>query len=231
MMQTASRTGVLRVGAASLMLSLIGLTGCTTAPVEPQLGPGETFDGLREVSSARVGAAWIRPDLDLSGYKRILPVNAGIEYRPAKSQGSSSSGFPVPAANRAKFEALVSGIFREELAKSQRFTIATEPGPDVLVVAGALIDVVSYVPPEPGGRSEVYLSQVGQATLVLELRDSESNAVLARIADRRAAEKISGMTPSNPVTNAAEVRRVIRGWASLLRQRLDEVPSLTPADD
>jgi hypothetical protein len=51
------------------------------------------------------------------------------------------------------------------------------------------------------------------------------------IADRRAAEKISGLTPSNSVTNAAEVRRVVRGWATLLRQRLDEVPSLTPADD
>jgi len=230
MMQRVSGRGLLRGTAASLLL-VIALSACMTEPAEPQLGTEETFDGLRAVSNARVSSAWIRPDLDLSGYRYILPVNAGIEYRPTKSQGSSRAGFPVPAANREKFESLVSEIFREELAKSQRFAITDKPGPDVLVVVGALIDVVSYVPPDPGGRNDVYLSQIGQATLVLELRDSESNAVLARIADRRAAEKISGMTPSNSVTNTAEVRRLIRGWASLLRQRLDDVASLTAADD
>jgi len=87
------------------------------------------------------------------------------------------------------------------------------------------------VPPEPIGRGEIYLSQVGEATLVLELRDSESNTTLVRMIDRRAAEKASGMTWSNTVSNTAEVRRLIRQWAVRLRNALDTVPLLTDADD
>lgn len=214
---------------------LLAVAGCATTPREPELGSGESFDGLREVTNARISKAWIRPDLDLSGYTKILPVNAGVEYRPVKDRPrnapSSASTFPITAESRAKFEALVTEIFREELAKSERFEIASEPGPDVLVLAGGLLDVVSNVPPEPIGRGEIYLSQVGEATLVLELRDSESNTALVRMIDRRAAEKASGMTWSNTVSNTAEVRRLIRQWAVRLRNALDTVPLLTDADD
>lgn len=215
---------------------LLALAGCASGPIEPKLGEGETYDGLREVTNARVSQAWIRPGLDLSDYARILPVNAGVQYRdvrppPTRGMSSGRSEFPVPAEARARFEGLVTDIFREELQKQDRFEIATEPGPGVLVILGGLLDVVSNVPPEPMGRGEVYLSQVGQATLVLELRDSETNTVLARVLDRRAAEKVSGMTWSNTVSNTAEVRRLIRAWAARLRTMLDAVPALTEADD
>jgi hypothetical protein len=105
----------------------------------------------------------------------------------------------------------------------ERFELVDEPGPDVLAVLGGLLDVVSYVPPEPiGGRSYVYLSSVGDATLVLELRDSETGTILARSIDRRAAEPIGAtLQDSNRVSNAAEVRRLIRHWASRLREGLD----------
>ena len=114
--------------------------------------------------------------------------------------------------------------FVEELGKSKHFAIVTEPGPDVLLIRGALFDVVSYVPPDPvGARADVYLSRVGEATLVLELRDSITEAILARAVDRRAAENIGGtLQYSTRVFNATEVKRLARTWGSLLRERLDE---------
>ena len=60
------------------------------------------------------------------------------------------------------------------------------------------------------GRSNIYLSSVGEATLVIEIRDSESNAVLARIVDRRAADMNQtggAMQQSNSVTNWSEVQQ------------------------
>ena len=97
-----------------------------------------------------------------------------------------------------------------------------EPGPDVLLIRGGLLDVVSYVPPEPMGRTEIFLSRVGEATLVLEIRDSISEAIIARAVDRRAAENVArGFSRSNPVMNRAEVRRMASAWARLLRERLD----------
>ena len=49
-----------------------------------------------------------------------------------------------------------------------------------------------------------------------------SGAILARSIDRRAAEQMGGMmTESNRVTNAAEVRRLVRFWGRRLREGLD----------
>jgi hypothetical protein len=111
----------------------------------------------------------------------------------------------------------------EELGKSNRFNIVNEPGPDTLIVGGGLLDVVSYVPPGPvAGRSRIFLSSVGEATLVLEVRDSQTNRILARAIDWRAASSAAGLaTEANRVTTMAEVRRLIRFWASRLREALE----------
>ena len=101
--------------------------------------------------------------------------------------------------------------------------MVNESGPDVLLIRGALLDVVSYVPPEPIGRVDIYLRSVGEATLVLEIRDSITDAILVRVVDRKAAEDVGGrLQESNRVTNTAEVRRLAKRWASALRKRLDE---------
>ena len=180
------------------------------------------------VENARASAAWINPDFDLSGYSKVKLQGAGIEYRPVRGRSSraSASEFPVSEAAKARLREIMQGAFREEMARSERFELTDQTGPDVLLVWGGLLDVVSRVPPQRAGRGDVFLRSVGEATLVIELRDSESNAVLARIVDRRAAEQISGGFRSNVATNTGEVRRLARTWARLLRQRLDEAPTL-----
>jgi hypothetical protein len=71
------------------------------------------------------------------------------------------------------------------------------------------------------GRTRVYLSQVGQATLVLQIEDSVTREVLARVVDRRAAESVFAQE-SNRVTNTQEVRRLARTWARIFRSGLDK---------
>jgi len=213
------------------LIFAIVVAGCETTPPTIQTGPEAelSFDGLHKVDNSQADVAWARPDFDISGYTKIMPLSGGIEYRQVKDRGRSSiarsQGGPyfIDDEARARFEELVSEVFREELQMIERFEIVDEPGPDVLVVLGGLLDVVSYVPPDPvGGRSYVFLSSVGDATLVLELRDSETGTILARSIDRRAAEPLSAtLQDSNRVSNAAEVRRLIRHWATRLREGLD----------
>ncbi len=213
-----------------LILAVV-LVACTTAPPTIQTGPEAelSFDGLHKVDNSQADVAWARPDFDISGYTKIWPLGAGIEYRQVKNRGRTSMdrsrGGPyfIDDKSRAQFEELVGKVFREELEKIEKYELVDEPGPDVLMVRGGLLDVTSYVPPDPvGGRSVVFLSSVGEATLVLELRDSETGTILARSIDRRAAETIGGtFTRSNSVTNSAEARRLIRFWATRLREGLD----------
>jgi hypothetical protein len=133
---------------------------------------------------------------------------------------------------QARLAKIMREAFEKQLARSERFELTEEVGPDVLTIWGGLLDVVSFVPPQRAGRDDIFLRRVGEATLVIELRDSETNATLMRIMDRRAAERAPGsVMNSNAVTNTADVRRLANAWARLFRQRLDEVPSLTHATD
>ncbi len=191
-----------------------------------RLGAETSFDGLVEIANARASAAWIRPDFDLTPYSRVKLVGAGIEYRPVHRAGARRE-FPLSDGAKERLGRILHAAFQEELGRSQRFELTEETGPDVLLVWGGLLDVVSFVPPAASGRGDIFLQRIGEATLVVELRDSSSNATLARVLDRRAAERTSGtVMASHTVTNTAEVRRLARRWARLLRQRLDEAPTL-----
>lgn len=207
---------------AGVATSLL-LAGCATNQNEPAvLGDEETFDGLRRVENSRASAAWIRPDIDLSKYTKIRLQGAGLSFRPVTRTGSSAREFPVSEANQERMKRILGEVFTEELQNSTRFELVEERGPDVLTVWGGLYDVVSFVPPERGARDRIFIDRVGEATLVLELRDSESNTTLARALDRRAAARSGGtMQRSNSASNWAEVRRVARRWATMLRERLD----------
>ena len=217
------------------IVSIVLLAGCTSTEPTVQTGPDAevSFDGLHRVDHASMKLVWVKPDLDLSGYNKIRLVGAGIEYKAVKDAprtaraSSSRSEFPMDENQKARLEKIVQEVFTEELGKSKYFTLVTEEGADVLEIKGALLDVVSNVPPEPMGRGNTYITKVGEATLVLEFRDSQSEEILARTADRTAFAPVYAQD-SNRAFNTSEVRRGIRRWASLLTDRLDALHELGP---
>ena len=208
---------------------VVSITACTTTPTIQQGPDAElSFDGLVAIDNSVFQRAWIDPDIDLSVYDKIMPGGAEFEFRAVRgtagtsSRASSRNEFPISDEGQQRLIDTVSEIFKEELSNSQYFTITDTPGDDVLVVKGALLDIVSRVPPERVGRSDVFLSSVGEATLVLELRDSVSGETIYRAADRRAAEAAGGRgIRANTVTTWNEVRRLARRWATRLRDGLD----------
>ena len=115
------------------------------------------------------------------------------------------------------------GTVGEELAKSKYFEPTDVPGPDTLIIRGAMLDIVSRIPPEMSvGMHEIYVSTFGEVTLVLEIVDSMSGEVLARAAERRALTPVGGgLGIAVAPTVWAEVRRVARRWGSLLRDGMD----------
>ena len=220
--------GKIAVVALVASLAACETTGPTvdTAASEDQM----SYDGLYPVKSTRVDHAWARKDLDLSRYNQFWLQGAGIHYRPVKASAGSryaasrgETEFPISPQNRQRLQEEFRNAVLDELGKSDRIELVSGPAPNVLIVRGALLDVVSHVPPEQTGRGGVYIDSVGEATMVIELADSESNTTLVRALDRRAAQQQGRMTESNSVSNLAEVRRLARNWARLIRSRLEDV--------
>lgn len=219
------------LGLISLITMLVALNACSSAPAMQQ-GPNAevTFDGLVRVDNVGWDRLWARPDFDISNYDKIMFGGTEIQYRPTprtsrlSSRVSSRGEFSLSEENRARLEAIVIEEFGEELANINNFDIATEPGTDTLLLMIYLSDVVSNFPPETFQRRDIYLTEVGSARLTLELKDSESNTVLVRIVDRRAAESMGGQLQfTNSVTAWTEVRQLASRWGRLMRERIDQM--------
>ncbi len=211
----------------------MAIAGCSSAPPTIQQGPDAevSFDGLHVVDNAAFAAAWADPDIEFSRYSKIMPGGAFFEFRAVKRTSRTTTArsrereFYIDEDARERLEREVTAIFTEELAKSTRFTVVDEPGPDVLIIRGGLHDIVSFVPPQPIGRGDIWLSAVGEITLLLEVVDSLSGEVIARAVERRAAQQGGGMAiRANTVTTWAELRRLARRWATTLRDGLDSIP-------
>ena len=201
--------------------------GCESQPRDLSLSSEESFDGLRQVKNTLAHRVWVREGPDLSQYDGLMLEGAGIKYRMEEaSPGTvtarrSQSEFPVTPRARERLREIAREVFTDELKQSERFRFADTAGSSVLLVEAALIDVVSFVPPDNIGRSDIFLSRVGEATLVVQVSDSQTGAALARMVDRRAAAPaVSGQRSSRPV-NESEVRRLLRRWARQLRTGMD----------
>lgn len=228
---------------AFAVVACFGVAACTptTAVVDHD---SRTPDGMVPVRDSGMDEAWVRPDLNLSSYRKLLLLPPDLEFRAVRPVATSSLArsnvreFPVSPEDQQRLANTLTEVFREELAKSRNLTLTTEAGPDVLVVSTALRDIVSRVPPEGPGRVDIYLDRIGEATLVLELKDGTSGAILARAVDRRIAERFDGIdgvgglssaNRMNSVTTWSEVRREVRRWASSVTRRIDGLYTQAPA--
>ena len=213
------------------------IAGCQSTPTFQTGEDAEfTHDGLTRMDNTVMDVVWARTDIDLTSFDKVMFERVGVEFRAIEGgpySGRAGTGaVRATSRNRNEFRLdqdtkemvveTISEAMRPAFENSDRFEIVTEPDYDVLLLRVALLDIVSRVPPEPMGRAEIFLDSVGEATLVLELRDSMSNRIFLRAADRRAASRPGGtMVNANRVTTMAEVRRMARDWARIAVEGLE----------
>ncbi len=218
MNNTVRKTITLLLGSALLSANL--------ATAAPKLKTGSdadvSYDGLHRIDAAALDAAWVKPDLDLSGYTKIMLVPAGMTF---KTPRRSDNEFPLTEQQKQQVQKILAEAFTTALGKNERFAVTDQPGRDVLLVYGAVLDVESHVPPERAGRGGYLLRSIGEATLLVELRDSMSDEILVRAVDHRAAET-ARLHRSNSVTNTSELQLAAARWARSLNKQLEELARL-----
>jgi hypothetical protein len=140
--------------------------------------------------------------------------------------GVDSGPFAISDESKEKFKEIVSEAVVKELGRSKMFEVTDTVGPGTLLVRGAVLDIVSDVPPNLSGGG-IHLTSVGQATMVFELIDAETGVVQARAAERREIAPPTRMNRVNPApVNSAtvwnDVEQWARGEAQILRKALDK---------
>jgi hypothetical protein len=213
---------------------LVGMAGCASTPTpEPtiQTGPDAevTIDGLVRVDNAAVPVVYVKADMDLKPYTRFIldPVEVAYQKDPGNRRQSGVAGaegnFALSPTQMEQFRGAFQEAVVEALTRGNGYELVTEPGPDVLRITAALLDLVVRVPTDRGGRQDVYTRSYGEVSLILELRDSQSGEILARAGDRRDPTRNTDyrLAEVSPVFVRADTQRLFQHWADLLRERLD----------
>ena len=193
----------------------------------------EGGEDLERVKRAKFRETYVNTGVDFSRYDKLYLGDAYFDYRdvgpaqrPRAAYGSYSSRtvFGISEIDRKEFEKIVEEAFTKEIVKGKNFTVTDTVDDKTIIMRGAVVDIISKVPPEYAGRSEIYLASVGEATLVLEFFDGKTGEVLARVAERGVIGRgrlDEFSVPANRATVTADVRRWASSAARKLRSELD----------
>jgi hypothetical protein len=220
------------------VITVIAIAGCETTPARDptiQMGPSAevTVDGLHRVDNSKMALAYVKPDVDLSGYTKIMlePVSIAYKNEPRRTgrmrTARGESNFTLTSNQTEKMKSLFQEAIISALTSDDGYLIVSKPGPDILRVRCALIDLVVTVPTnEPIGRGRIYAESFGAVTLIVELRDSETGEIFARVADRKEHTSNIGMTQVSSVFVVGELRKLFKFWSADLREGVDKVRSI-----
>lgn len=195
-----------------------------------------TWDGLVEVKGKKLEAVYLLPDADFRSYSKVMldPSQVAFQqdWRQNYNNTAISLGNQVTAQqvqqDIAEAEAGLNKIFAEAFTK-EGYQIVTAPGPGVARVGVAVVDLSITAPQTEAGFGANFGVDAGEATLVVEVRDSVTNQLLGRGLDRRAAGADEGDGfPRNAVTNREDFKALFQTWASIAAKGLTELRASSP---
>jgi len=214
------------------------LGGCASAPPAPTLQSGPdaevTVDGLYRVDNSVMQLAYMKPGWDLRGYTAMMidPVTVAYKTDPGGRRrepggGVGSQNFALSDTQMENFKSFFQEAVENALTRDGGYRIANNPGPDVLRITAELMDLIIAVPTrEAATATRAVARTMGAVTLVVEVRDSQSGQIIARVADRRSSGSSAayqGILQVSPQAVRADMRRLFESWAEILRERLDDL--------
>jgi hypothetical protein len=211
-------------------LILLFLTATVFAQQAKNLEEAMSYDGLQKINVQGIDMAYALPGATLSGYTKVMVQPVAVRFHKSWKPTVAGSLRGLTANEQQKIRDEVAKVvynaFVEEL-KQGGYSVVTDPGPDVLRVQAAVINLYVTAPDVmTPGRTRVYTASAGEMTLLAELADSETGEIIVRALDRYQARTTGNFQISNGVQNAAEARSAASSWAKILRGALDRAKTI-----
>ena len=211
----------------ALLMTAIAFAAISTLTVQSTDAPEVSHDGLYLDPDSDVALLYVKPNADFSVYDQFLMLEAYVAFKKNWQRNTKVAGRRVSNRDmqRIKVEAaaLLYETFKKELDDNGGYRFVDKVDDSVMILRPALIDLEITAPDiAVAGRVTQYVASAGAATLYLEMFDSVSGEILARVIDRRRMQDYGYARWANKVTNRADAARMFRRWAALLRTGMDE---------
>ncbi len=185
-----------------------------------------SYDGLEKTQIKGVDLAYMRPGASLAGYTAVLVGDVDVTFHKDWDPKRPGSRLKLSQSERERIANDVANLVRDAFVKTLGgkggYRVASTPGPDTLAVK---IDITNLYVNAPdvatGGRVKTFAVSAGEMTLVLQLLDSETGEVIARLVDREQSRVAGPMMMTSGGFNANEAHTIANGWARILKRELD----------
>ena len=223
-----------RILRAAALLASTALIGIGVAATRADLEQAMAADGLAETKIKDIDMAFTRPGASLAGYSKVIVDPVEVSFSKSWDPNRTGSRLKITQGERDNIRNGVAKIVQDEFAVQLQakngYPVVKEPGPDVLRARAKIVNLYVNAPDTASaGRSRVYTVSAGEMTLYLELYDSETGQILARVIDRREARNAGTMQLSGSVVNAGEAQDIAAIWARILRKSMDKAHAANAA--
>jgi hypothetical protein len=213
-----------------LFLGAVATATAALSPIAAQSAElPKSWDGLVLVKSKKLQAVYLAPGADFAPYTKVAlgPTQVAFakdwlrDYNDSADLNqhlSDADAQRIMNAVRTGFQS----IFEKAFDKAG-YTVVTTPGKDVLQLNSAVINLALTAPDTEADFSTSYASSAGQATMILEARDSLTGALLGRALDAEVAGDF--WEQRNVVTNTADFDQVGDKWAKAAVAGLEKLRS------
>jgi len=180
----------------------------------------------------KMRAVYLKPGATLDQYDKIKLLDCYVSFKKnwRRDYNQEAVGLDrrISKADMDKIRKRVADefkrVFTEELETKGGYQIVDSAAEDVLLVRPAIVDLVVTAPDQMvSGMDSTFVASAGQMTLYMELYDSVTSDIIARVIDPQADRDDVGFDEASRVSNTAAADRIMRRWADALRSHLGDI--------
>ena len=218
---------------AGILASVILAMAMTSTAWAKEKLPEVSKDGLHLLKHTKVRIAYAKPGASLDKYTKVKILDCFVQFKKNYERdynlGEVGLEGRVTDKDIATIKTRLAAEFKKEFTKvltKAGHEVVDDVGPGVLLLRPAIINLdVTSPDTMRADFSTTVVASAGQMTLYMELYDSASSELLARVIDPQAGRE-SGI--ANRVTNKASADQILRHWAELLSKHLGDVKQTAP---
>jgi len=194
---------------------IIVLASCAATKPPSNSGFLEDYSRLHaDENGDRSMQWWEREDFNWNQYRKIILDSVVLYYHP------DAKDTEIDPEKVKK----LTDYFRKAVGKklADEYPVVTTPGPDVLRIKTAVTEIIPASPAinYPAMAAVFFPIDMGGAVIEVEFLDSETNEVLATMADK----KMGSPFKPRAFSSLGYTRAAFDGWAKDLRNALDTNP-------
>ena len=215
---------MIRQGLAMILTAALLMSGVAMAAEKEEL-PQTTTDGLNLTKNTKHRIVYVADDVDFEQYTKVMIVDCAVAFAKNWQRDYNRTerdlSRKVKDSDVTRIKNTVADEFKKVFTQTMidnGIEVVTEPASDVIILRPAIINLrVSAPDIQSASRSRSFTGDAGQMTLYLELYDSVSSAILAKIMVAKDAGRQSpSMSYATRVSNIAAADRMLRSWANEL---------------